>query len=371
MPASLNRKYIPEIDQLRAFAATLVLLYHGLQLIGTRLVHRADFDVAKHWIYPSDPLLAVIEEGHTGVGMFIVLSGFILSLGAVGRRVQYRPFLVARILRIYPMLVVCVLVAMQLNPGNLVRVLTSLLPVTPTPGGIDGSFTTMFWAVAIEFQCYLVFPFLIAFSNQRGSKFLVQVIAAAFVLRSLAVFADGASPLDISYWTVIGRIDQFCIGMIAARLYVHRNLATLRPFWFPAAALLAVWLLWSFNASGGWPSVARWKLAWPTVEGAMWALVIVTYLPFGQRLPRWLGWLAAKVGEISYSTYLLHIPILAAVNRNHWYLRLTGDGYYDAVLTTLLVAFPVLVSIGLLTYHTIERPFMQRRSRYIVDESPS
>lgn len=369
MPASLNRRYIPEIDQLRAFAATLVLLYHGLQLIGARLVHRDDFDIAKHWIHPSDPLLAFIEEGHSGVGMFIVLSGFILSLGAVGNRVHYKPFLMARILRIYPMLVVCLLIGVQLTSGYLVRMLTSLLPITAR-GGIDSSFTTMFWAVAIEFQCYLVFPFLIAFSNQRGSKFLLQLVAAAFVLRTLAVLADGASPREISYWTVIGRIDQFCIGMVAARLYVHRNLAALRPIWFPAAAGLAVLMLVSFNRAGGWPSVAAWKLAWPTIEGAMWACVIVTYIPFGQRLPRWLGWLAAKVGEVSYSTYLLHIPVLAAVNRNYWYLRLTGDGYYDAVLTTLLVAFPALVAIGLLTYYTIERPFMQRRSRYITDEAP-
>jgi peptidoglycan/LPS O-acetylase OafA/YrhL len=56
MPASLNRKYIPEIDQLRAFAATLLLLYHGLRMIGAQLVYGAPYKGVEHWIHPSDPI---------------------------------------------------------------------------------------------------------------------------------------------------------------------------------------------------------------------------------------------------------------------------------------------------------------------------
>jgi hypothetical protein len=127
--------------------------------------------------------------------------------------------------------------------------------------------------------------------------------------------------------------------MIAARLYVHRNLAGLPAAWFPAAGLVACLILWSFNRAGGWSSGDSWKLAWPTIEGAIWACVIVTYLPAGRSLPRWLGWLGAKV--------------------------------HDAVLTTLLVALPILIGIGLLTYYAIELPFLQRRSRYVTAESDS
>ena len=100
MTVSVNRRYIPEIDQLRAFAALLVLFYHGLQLIGTQLAQGIAFDPSRHWLYPANPVLTIIEEGHSGVSLFIVLSGFILSLGAVGNSVSYGRFLAARILRI-------------------------------------------------------------------------------------------------------------------------------------------------------------------------------------------------------------------------------------------------------------------------------
>jgi uncharacterized membrane protein len=68
---SKNRGYIAEIDQLRAMAAMLVLPYHGFQLFNPNV-----------GITTASPILAIIVEGHSGVGLFIVLSGFILTLGS-------------------------------------------------------------------------------------------------------------------------------------------------------------------------------------------------------------------------------------------------------------------------------------------------
>ena len=56
-----------------------------------------------------NPVISIIEEGYSGVALFIVLSGFILSLGAIGKVIDYRKFLTARVLRIYPMFMVCLL----------------------------------------------------------------------------------------------------------------------------------------------------------------------------------------------------------------------------------------------------------------------
>ena len=182
---------------------------------------------------------------------------------------------------------VCLVVAASSSPTNLIAVITSLLPLN-LGEGVGGAFTTMFWAVAIEFQCYLVFPFLVAFSNARGTRFLFQVIAVALVMRLLAVLV-GASPRDLSYWTVVGRIDQFCLGMIAARWYVEKDWSHLRAAWFMPAAAVAFVMLWQLNRIGGFPLVATWKLVAPTIEGAVWAFFIVTYLAFGRALPSWLS----------------------------------------------------------------------------------
>jgi peptidoglycan/LPS O-acetylase OafA/YrhL len=193
----------------------------------------------------------------------------------------------------------------------------------------------------------------------------LQVIVVALAPRLLATLSDGANPRDLSYGSVIGRIDQFCIGMIAARLYVGRNLATLSPVWFLPAAIIAVLVLWEFNRIGGWPLINDWKIVWPTVEGCMWAIFIVTYIAAGRLLPNWLSWTSAKIGEISYSMYLIHFAVLYAIIKNGFYARPTGNGYYDALATTFLVALPIVIVIAVLTYHTIELPFLRMRSKYI------
>jgi peptidoglycan/LPS O-acetylase OafA/YrhL len=188
----------------------------------------------------------------------------------------------------------------------------------------------------------------------------------ALLLRLLAVFAAGANPRDISYWTVIGRIDQFCLGIIAARLYVRKHVAGLNVTWFLLSAVAVVGILVVFNRLGGWPSTTRWKMAWPTIEGVMWAGFIVTYLAAGQRLPALLSRVGGKLGEISYSTYLVHYAVIVAIIKHAWYVRATGNGYYDALITTFLVALPMTVAIATVTYYTVELPFLQLRPRYVM-----
>ena len=100
MTTSINRPYLPAVDQIRAIAALLVLFYHGFQLLGARLEYGVDFNPFQHWVRARNPILSIIEEGHTGVALFIVLSGFILSLGSVGHDIDYGRFLKARMLRI-------------------------------------------------------------------------------------------------------------------------------------------------------------------------------------------------------------------------------------------------------------------------------
>jgi peptidoglycan/LPS O-acetylase OafA/YrhL len=233
---------------------------------------------------------------------------------------------------------------------------------------MDGFFVFALWSVTVEFQCYLVFPFLIAASNENGSKFLLQVVALAFVFRALAVFADVTSPRDISYFTILGRIDQFCIGMIAARLVAGGRIKP-RAWWFPVAAVVAGLVLWQFNRLGGWPANAAWKIAWPPMEGAMWACFIVTYLAFGRLLPFPIAWTGARIGEISYSVYLIHGAVIAGIVRHGGYVRLMGNGWYDALLTTLFVALPPVLAVSFLTWHTIELPFLKMRPKYIVHRS--
>lgn len=365
MTTSPNRPYVPELDQLRGFAALLVFFYHGFHLIGARLTYGVAFDPAQHWVIARDPLISAIAEGHSGVGLFIVLSGFVLSLGAVGRKISYGRFLLARILRIYPVLIACWIATFAGRQTDLASMIATLLPLS-IGDSMHGYFSAMFWAVAVEFQCYLVFPFLMLFSNKMGLRILLQVIAVAVVFRCLMVFADGENARDISYWSVAGRIDQFCLGMIAARLYlIHGGNNKITGVLFIPAALAILLGLWAFNHAGGWPVVSNWKIIWPTIEGVAWALFLLCYLRAGRVLPRLMSRPLGRLGEISYSLYMVHFVVLNLCIAMNLYIRMTGVPYYDALLTTGLIALPIALLVSVLLYATIEQPFLQLRPKYV------
>ncbi len=362
---SYNRRYIPEIDEIRALAALLVVFYHGFLLIGARLAHGAPVDAAKDWVYSNNPLVTLVQEGHSGVGLFIVLSGFILSVGALDNVVDYRRFLWARILRIYPVFLLLLVAASAASHATIGQFFSSLLPL-PVEGGVQTPLTSMFWAVAVEFQCYLVFPFLIAFSNARGTRYLAAAVCLLVLLRLTAVFGTNANPRDLAYWTVLGRGDQFIIGIMLARL-ARMDLVSerTRRLLFPLAVGLALFGLWLFNRLGGWIDVSPRKTFWPDVEGLMWAFFIWTYIPFSGWLRSPAKSLLLRFGIISYPAYLIHYGLINVVLNKGLFFPLTGNGYLDAVIETALIVLPLTIVLGALLHVVVEKPFLEMRPKYI------
>ena len=102
---SQNFKYIPAIDHLRGFAAMLVVFYHGVSVIFYQLRYGTPFTGITEEIWPKSEsfLTALVFEGHTGVALFMVLSGFIFTIGTYGSDLNYWKFLRNRFLRTYPL----------------------------------------------------------------------------------------------------------------------------------------------------------------------------------------------------------------------------------------------------------------------------
>jgi peptidoglycan/LPS O-acetylase OafA/YrhL len=370
MTVSVNRSYIPEIDQIRGYAALLVLFFHGLNLFSEQMLFGVLF-APTYRLQTINPILAFLYEGHTGVGLFIVLSGFILTMGCVGNEIDYRKFLLSRILRLYPLYIFFLAFGVSANRDafNLSSIVQALLQFSNFRGAPGGDLTGMFWAVSVEFQCYLIFPFLIMFSNTRGNIFLLGFMLLAIIFRALLVL-DGANARELSYWTLAGRIDQFTLGIVVARIYVLHDLRNvLKPWWILVSMPLIVMMIFVYHRLGGWTVTANWKIFWPLIEAASWAFFIVTYLVAGRLIPAIFAKTATKVGEISYSIYLVHFVVAMLIVKFEWFVRVSGNAYYDALITSLLVAAPITISIASLTYALIEAPFLELRKPYVVRRS--
>jgi peptidoglycan/LPS O-acetylase OafA/YrhL len=162
---------------------------------------------------------------------------------------------------------------------------------------------------------------------------------------------------------LFGRIDQFLIGMGAA--IVYRALASRRLGGLGVAAVaLLPFVLFAFNRAGGLANQSVWKVLWPTAEGLLWSGFIIGYMQLGERLPAWPSRVLASIGEVSFSMYLLHVAVIAAV------LKLGPPSFGlgpsgAAIANALCLVLPGTVGVSWITFRLIERPFLRLRVRYL------
>jgi peptidoglycan/LPS O-acetylase OafA/YrhL len=367
---SQNRAYLPAIDHLRFLAAALVVLYHGSQLLRSSTPSTPSFDPAADWAYSINPLETFVAEGHTGVALFMVLSGFILTVGSVGRDIEYRSFLRNRLLRVGPLYVVLLLVAIAAGgvAFSFLGLLQTVAGFGALPGGFTaGPFAMILWTVGVELQFYLVFPLFLRLLNSRGPRPLVLFVITMMAFRGLAALAaPGVDFNQLTYFSLVGRIDQFLIGMLAAWAFPRVREAVGRIWLTGVATALAVLMLWCFNQVHGYAEPHLWRTVWVDVEALVWAGVLLTYVSTPRFARGPVSTALAWLGERSYGMYLLHMPLIFVLCLRGWGVSLGAGPVVDATLTAVVVVLPGAVLLATLSFAAVEQPFLSLRRRYLL-----
>ena len=361
--------YLSRLDHLRFYAAALVVLFHYF--------HTQVGDLRS-----GNPLVSLFDEGHTGIALFMVISGFIFTVIAGDRHIHYGGFLKNRVLRIYPLFVFAVFLQLFISTYNdhrnygFVQLLGWLMPFRSETVPLSPYFVQL-WTIWVEFQFYLIFPFLLAFSRRHGNRYLWAWLGLLILMRAL-VYAASGSVRFIAYETIFGRLDQFLIGMLLARQWQARAARAgqgvpapgLSPLWLALAGLAVLLGLHAFSRKVGFSEIhSPFWIIWPAIEAALWAGFVGAYL-----CTRWPGPLAlrqrldralAALGAISFSIYVLHNLVIAAYNARLPLLA-TGLGpVADALVTGALLVLPAVLALSAITYHLIERPFLTLRGAYL------
>ncbi len=356
---SLNIAYNPRIDQLRWLAATIVFLFHF------NIEYRA---LGGNGI--ASKALGVLSEGHTGVGLFFTLSGFLFMQIAMHQEtIVYRDFLRNRLLRIAPLFMTVFMVAISIGrdkfqPQDILYVLTSNLGLAPT------SLTVITGAarcISLEFSFYLVFPFLARFAMERGPRYLLQLLGLMLFFKVASYSVNDKSTL-MYFSTFVGRFDQFLIGMLAAMLYrrhsvsLHRHAALLLPL---AGVLVLANSAWQATVAPfdlTLPKSQFWVI-WSILESTAWAGFIIAWVSFDKGLPAWLERALCQGGKVSFSFYLLHMAMLHVLSQSVGMLQIPGLGVGNAVLM-LIGSYGATWALATLSYSCIEEPFLRMRRSY-------
>ncbi|BBC73135.1 acyltransferase [Altererythrobacter sp. B11] len=301
-----KRFYRADIDGLRAIAVLAVVLFH------------------------LDP--AKLTGGFAGVDIFFVISGFLIGgqidAELAAERFSMASFYAKRIRRLYPALVVTVLITLAVSvpllfPTEVRRVARAAVATMTYTSNFyfyqaadyfaEGDIRPLLhtWSLAVEEQFYLVLPVLLLALHRYAPRWKVVAIAA-MALASLA-YAEWLveRDSDAAFFFGVTRFWEFGAGALLA-LTRPRPLAPHVADGAVLAGLVVIagsFLL--FTETAPVPGL----VALPLVLGS--ALVIHA----GASSPVIAGCGLSLtplvfVGRISYSLYLAHWPIVVLVRAN-------------------------------------------------------
>lgn len=348
---SSTGKYYLGLDHIRGIAAFFVFTWHFIHINGA------------HKTGPVAFPFNVLTEGHTGVALFMVLSGYLFAKLLDNKKVIYPKFIFNRIIRLLPLLFVVLSIVGLIeisNGASFTEYIKSILAGIYKPSLPNGG-----WSITVEFHFYLLLPILLFF-NRKWRHALSLMLIISILLR-LILYFKLEQIQDLSYWTIVGRVDQFLLGILAfnLRMYImDKNVV----------ALFAIFLFCSFyyyfDFKGGfysftnYPSPSPLWIILPTIEGFFYAFLVSWYDNSFSHSESRLSRLIASAGKYSYSIYLLHFFIVFRIASFINYNVLDLSNIYIAILVSI-PCFILMIPIGYLSFRFIELPFMKFRTTYL------
>ena len=340
------------LTSLRFFAAMHVVLYHMMT----------------NGAYAGVPLLHnFVASGYTGIFLFFILSGFILAYNY--REVPDRTvFWISRLARIYPVYLLALLagflfVVAPASPpishvGLRLVVSATLLQAWYKP--FVDSFNPPGWTLSVEAFFYLLFPFLLPWVRRAG-----WVVCLLFFAVYLVVFCSPAMlhgwdassrlPFETAHSLVRGtlpllHLPLFITGMYLGSGFLKRTSELSGNKWLLPASAITSGLLLCFACPEIYLPIQTF-------------LLIIAYAALIDGLAAvQTGWLTSRWmvagGEISFSIYILQMPVMRAVLA---VTRRLGLGYYGGVAAVVVT----LVAVSFAAYRYVELPARVAIRRYL------
>ena len=307
--------------------------------------------------------------GFVGVDVFFVISGFLITslmlreLEETGS-ISFRRFYARRVRRIMPVATVALCVTV---------IISALLwfPLRAIDVAIDAFWAFLFmanwhfqvagsdyfasgfgrspimhyWSLSIEEQFYALWPLIllaVALLTRHSRRSIIGLIVAGVIAScAWAAWVTGADPSG-AYFDSLARAWELLLGALIAAIGVAG--ARTPPIIRKSAQWLGLMLI-AGNAllvSPDWSLPFPWVA--PAVVGAalvIWANASGTaYSILDSRLAQWLG-------DISYSLYVWHFPIIIFAMEllgAHWWVKIG--------------AVVLMIGVATLSHRWIEQPFM-------------
>lgn len=297
----LEKKYISDVDGLRALAILSVIFYH----------------VGYNWI----------PGGFVGVDVFFVISGYLITKNILFdveyQNFSFFDFYVRRARRLFPALFVTLIIsfifAYQLfSPVDLERFGQSLLYANMSisnfffmseAGYFDAESNLKpllhTWSLSVEEQFYLVWPFLlVVLLKLKNKTFILAFLLFSAIISLYASYIYTESHPAMSFFMLPFRVFEFSIGALVIWI---ENFKFSRKYIYDLLTIIGIGLiLYSvlfFTHSMSFPGYIA-------LVPSIGAGLVIYASRFSMLGILFRNKVMVGIGLISYSLYLVHWPLI-------------------------------------------------------------
>lgn len=326
------KKENKQLTGVRGIAAFYVVLYHCFHLVSEN---------------------QFVKNGYLSVDLFFILSGFVMALSYaenINKDFSFKrifAFFQNRFARVWPAYFFWLLCnsayLMYKNKFFALDFIPNVLMVQNL--GLSPSIIGTGWSISIEFCSYILFPVvsLLLFKAQpRYTVFLIFIVFSCLTLISKS--GHGVSgPLDITlysdYFTIVRGVGEFILGIylfiITSGVVTNYSQRYIGIFTDSIFALIIIFLsLKGFDV----------------INVMLFFLLIGGLFLSGKSLTSRI--LSSKpfhfLGEISYSLYLCHIPLV--------YFLMDKIGNYIDPVGAFIISIIMLMIISYCSLTVVEKP---------------
>jgi peptidoglycan/LPS O-acetylase OafA/YrhL len=347
------------LDIVRGLASLSVVIWHYQHFYFDR-----QGKIAFNYSVESQPFYGMLRwfyhHGHEAVQLFFAISGFIFFLtyhaAISSHKVTSWQFTVSRFSRLYPLHIVTLLfvaaaqalsyqtdghyVVYQSNDSR--HFLMQLFLASHWGFQDAKSFNGPIWSLSVEVLLYFIF-FLFCFFQKRITQNTIIAISAMLCLSLALQFVQFSEFLSIP-------AACFFIGGLVCVIFDDVKAGDERSkiivgVWAIITCIASILIYVQFNLSG-----ALYYIAFPSM------ILVLALLQ--ERIPN-LGCQARVIGDITYSTYLIHFPIQIIIISC---IKHTGIAIEFSSNVIFMLFISIVVLSSFLTYHLLELP-MQRLCR--------
>jgi len=332
-PAREKPLRLHSLDSVRGIAALVVVFHHCLLSIpgwseSRPTLLQDGFSDPRAWVYLTP--IRILVCGPSAVLVFFVLSGLVLAMTFIERdRDRYLPYVIKRVTRIWPTFAVAIIISAFLAQefGQTVipeaagwfaytwgsfpstSLVLSHLAMLGNQIGLDNPM----WSLVHEMRISLIFPALVFLTLARWRLTLLGMAVVSLGTTKLLGLYGNIQPIGS-----IGMTVEFAFLFVGG-IVIASHIRSLRLNFAKLSRnrIALVWFIALFALSFP-PESTEYinKLSNGVlllISGAAAALVIILSTVEGRVLHFLLSPIPSYLGRISYSLYLIHVIVIAAV----------------------------------------------------------